>query len=86
MLKLLAILGVISTAIAAGLGYISIWWVLIPAFAAGSLSLSGGPGFEIVMQANREGRTSVMPIMLATRTAIYFVLAGTAYGITHLLA
>jgi hypothetical protein len=72
----------IATAIAAGLGNFSFWWALIPAFIAGGFSLSNSPGYDIVIQANREGRLGVFPKMLSVHFLAQIALSGAAYWIT----
>jgi len=73
---------VIATAIAAGLGYFSFWWALIPAFFAGSFQISNGPGFGAALKANEEGRLSVFPIMLVTNILPWVAVAGAIYWVT----
>lgn len=82
----ISVLAVIAAAVAAGFDYFSFWWVAIPAFVAGAFSISNGPAYGIVMRANAEGRLSVFPLMLATRTLAYVALAGAAFGLTRLVA
>lgn len=76
---------VIATAIAAGLGYFSFWWALIPAFFAGSFQISNGPGFGVVLKANEEGRVGVFPMMLMTNILAWLAAAGAIYWITSTL-
>jgi hypothetical protein len=76
----------LGTAVAAGLGYFSFWWTLIPAFFAGSFALFNGPGYDTIMRANREGRTGVFPTMLAVSIAAHLLSASAAYGITRLIS
>ena len=86
MIGCISVLAVIAAAIAAGFDYFSFWWVAIPAFVAGAFSISNGPGYSFVMRANEEGRLSVFPLMLATRTLAHFALGGAAFGLTRLLS
>jgi len=72
----------LATAILAGLGHFSFWWTLIPAFLAGSFQVSNGPGFDIVMTANRDGRLSVFPRLLFFNVLPWLALAGIVYWIT----
>lgn len=72
-------------AIASGLGYFSFWWALIPAFLAGSFQISNGPGFDIVMNANRNGRLDVFPRLLFFNILPWLTLAGIAYWITTMI-
>jgi hypothetical protein len=73
---------VLAAAIAAELGCFSFWWTVIPAFFAGSFQISNGPGFDLVLTANRDGRFSVFPIMLMTNILPWLAVAGIAYWIT----
>jgi hypothetical protein len=77
---------VLFTAMAAGAGYFSFWWALIPAFFAGSLAVSNGPGFDIVMSANREGRLGVFPRVLALSFLPWLIVAGAVYWVTALIS
>ena len=74
----------LATAIAAGLGHFSFWWTLIPAFLAGTFQLSNGPGYDLVLEANKQGRLSVFPMMLASNIVPWLGVAGLAYWITSL--
>lgn len=76
----------LTTAIAVGLGYFSFWWMLIPAFLTGSLSISNGPGFDIVMRANQEGRLSVFPMMIVAHILPWLALSGVIYWVTTALS
>ena len=75
-------IAVIATAILAGLGYFSFWWVAVPAFLAGSFQISNGPWYDLVMTANRDGRFNVFPIMLIVNILPWIIVAGIAYWIT----
>jgi hypothetical protein len=72
----------VLTALLAGLAKISIWWVLIPAFFAGSLSLSNGPHYQRVVDANLNGIFWYFPTMLLIHIAGKLVIAGVVYAIT----
>lgn len=48
-------------ALAAELGDFSFWWTVIPAFLAGSFSVSNRPGFDIAVRANKGARLDVSP-------------------------
>ena len=85
MLGCLSMLAVVVTAIAAGLDKFSFWWVLIPVFFAGSFSLSNGPGFDMVIEANRQGRLGVFPKMLGFQCAVWLAVAGAVYWTTATL-
>ena len=85
-LQTIAAFIVIGLAIAAGLEKLSFWWVLIPVFGAGSLSLSNGPGFDLVVRANQEGRLGVFPRLLFFHCLGYFVSAAIVFGLTRLIA
>ena len=78
-------LSVVAVAIAAGLGELSLWWLVIPIFLASSLSISNGPGFDIVMKANKEGRLGVFPRMFLIHCFSYIILAATIYWVTSTL-
>ena len=69
----------LATGIAAGFGYLSFWWTLVPAFLAGAFAVSNGPGYETVMRANEEGRLGVFPTVLAISILPWLALAGIAY-------
>lgn len=71
----------IGVAVAAGMGAFSFWWALIPVFLAGSLALSNGPHYEIVMRANERGSLTIFPLMLVIYCAGQLALAGIAYWI-----
>ena len=74
----------IGCAIYAGLAGASLWWLLIPAFVAGSFQLSNGPWFDRVVTANRDGRLGLFPMALAIHTLVVFALAATAAWIAGL--
>lgn len=57
--------------------------MLIPAFLAGSFLLSSGPGFNVVMRANQEGRLDVFPKVLTYQFLFQLALAGIVFGITR---
>jgi hypothetical protein len=78
----LAQIAVIAVAIMTAVFDYSFWWDLIPAFAAGSLQISNGPGFDIVERANREGRLGVFPFLLLTNILPWLAVAGVVYWIT----
>ncbi|KLE32609.1 hypothetical protein AAW01_00635 [Aurantiacibacter gangjinensis] len=86
MLGCLTQLATIAAAIAAGLGYFSFWWVLIPAFFAGSFGVSNGPHYSRVIEANARGDLVTFPLTLATYIASTLVVAGIAYWITVAVA
>lgn len=82
----LSTLALIVTAIAAGMGYFSFWWVLIPAFFAGSFALSNGPGYGAIIEANRQGRVWYFPMMLALSISLHVAVAGGIYWIAGQLS
>jgi hypothetical protein len=86
MLGTLAALAVVVVSILAGVGTFSFWWVLIPAFFAGSLSLSNGRHYAGVIEANRRGSLTHFPVMLAIYVSSYVVLAGIVYWPAGLFA
>lgn len=75
----LSSLALIAVASAAGVGYLSFWWALIPAFLAGSSALTNEPYYSNILQANEEGRLIVFPTMLALSIAPYAGLAVVIY-------
>lgn len=77
---------VIVCSIAAGLGYFSFWWIAIPAFFAGSLELSNGPSYDLVIRANNEGRFAVFPMMLAVNILPWAGVSAALYWIAKWLA
>ena len=78
----LAQIAVLGIAISAAVYGYSFWWTLIPAFFAGSLQLSNGPGFDRVINANREGRLSVFPTLLLANVLPWVAVAGAAFWLT----
>lgn len=82
----LATLTTFGMAIAAGLSVFSFWWTLIPAFISGSLAVANGPGYDIVMQANREGRLSVMPRMIGVAMGARLATGGALYWVARWLS
>lgn len=75
----------LATAIAAGLGFYSFWWVLIPAFLAGSFQISNGPLFDRVIEANREGNLTFFPTMLALNVVPWIGIGGAVFWVTRVL-
>ena len=82
----LAELAMITLAALAGVKGISLWWAMAAAFVAGSFSISNGPGFDIVMTANREGKPGVFPRMLASHIIPRMALCGGIYLASRSLA
>jgi hypothetical protein len=78
----LAQVAVLAVAITTAASGYSFWWSLIPAFAAGSLQISNGPGFDLVQNANRDGRLAVFPMLLAANILPWVAVAGVAFWIT----
>ncbi len=81
----LATLITLGVAIAAGLQKFSFWWGLIPAFFAGTLMLSNGPHFQAVLDANRRGNLTLLPIQLAIHWGGMLLAAAVVYGVTRLV-
>lgn len=79
-------LALVATAIAAGLGYFSFWWILIPAFFSGSFSLSNGPHYNQIIEANRQGRLGFFPVMLILSVGFSVAAAGAVYWLTGVLS
>lgn len=76
-------IAVAAVAAAAGMGYCSFWWTLIPLFVAASLSVSNGPGFDLVMRANQEGRLGTLPMLIMAHMLPLAAIAGVIYwGVT----
>lgn len=82
MIETLFTLAMVATAVMVGLSKISVWWVLLPAFFAGALSLSNGPHYQKVVEANLRGVFWYFPGMLIIHIGGKLVLAGIAYAIT----
>ena len=83
MLGCLSHVAVLATAIAAGLGHLSFWWVLIPAFFAGSFSLSNGPAYERIMESYERRQWGTFPIMLIMAVAMSLGVAAVVFWITR---
>lgn len=75
-------IAMMAIAIVVGLERFSFWWVLIPAFFAGSLALSNGPHYMRVVEANQRGVLWYFPTMLMIHVAGKMILAGLAYAVT----
>jgi hypothetical protein len=79
-------LAVIIVAIAVAMLDQSFWWSLIPAFFAGSFQVTNGPNHAVVMNAHREGRLDVFPLLLLINILPWVAAAlGVYYGATYLL-
>ena len=76
----------LAMAIAAGLGQFSFWWVLIPAFLAGSFQISNGPLYDRVIAANNEGRLWFFPAMLAANVLPWLGIGAVAFWATRALS
>lgn len=72
----------LATGGAAGADIISFWWVLLPAFFAGSLGLSNSHHYGTVMEANRRGSMTFFPLMLGIYIGGQVILAAIVYWIT----
>ncbi|KQN09804.1 hypothetical protein ASE85_02365 [Sphingobium sp. Leaf26] len=70
MIANISFLALLAVAVASGYAGISWWWMLIPAFLTAVGNIVGGPSYDRVIAANREGRLSVFPITLS----IYILL------------
>lgn len=79
-------IAVVAVAIAAGVYSLSFWWTLIPAFLAGSFQLSNGPGYDLVIRANREGRLGTFPMLLLVNITPWVLIAGIVFWITTRIA
>ena len=86
MLAHISGIAVLAVAIMAGLDKLSFWWILLPVFLAASFSISSGPGFDLVMQASREGRPGVFPKMLGCHFVVMLAFGAAIFGITKALA
>jgi hypothetical protein len=82
----LSLLALFGAAIVAGLGYFSFWWLLIPAFVAGSFALSNGPQYGAIVRANEEGRLGVFPMALGGTVGMSLAVSAVIYWITRLIA
>ena len=76
----------LAAAVAAGLGYFSFWWTLIPAFFAGSLALSNGPYYSAVIAANERGNLWLFPVQLIIHVGGVLIGCGVAFGLTQWIA
>lgn len=74
MLQAISTIAWFAVAVASGPLEWSFWWVALAAFFAGSMHLANGPGYELVVTANREGRLSVFPRLLAVHVLIYVAI------------
>ena len=86
MLGCLSQLAVAATAFLAGRGYISAWWIALPVFLTASFAISNGPMFGQVLQANRDGRTSVFPLVLAANMFGWALFAGAIFWVTRIFS
>ncbi len=82
MLGCLTLIASLATAVAAGLGYFSFWWTIIPAFFAGALVLSNGPGYQAIMQANERGNLWLFPLQLLIHIGGVLLASGLAFWLT----
>ena len=64
----------------------SFWWAIAAAFLAACLHVAGGPAYDTVRTANREGRLSVMPRVVAMHILPPLALAGISYWIARVIA
>lgn len=86
MLGLLAILASIGTAIAAGLGYFSFWWTLIPSVIAALIALKKSPEqYARSMEATRNGQWHVLPLIIGSSTGMLLIICAVIYWIVRLL-
>lgn len=86
MLGLLAILASIGTAIAAGLGYFSFWWTLIPSVIAALIALKKSPEqYARSMEATRNGQWHVLPLIIGSSTGMLLIICAVIYWIARLL-
>ena len=86
MFGLIIVLALLGSAIASGLGYISVWWILPAIFMEASWGLATGPMYDYVYRANVEGRLSVMPRMIATRMMLLSIPTAIIFGIASLFS
>jgi hypothetical protein len=86
ILSLFIIAGFIA-AILAGVGQFSFWWVLIPAFFAGSFTIANAPNsYYLILQANEEGRLGFFPAVLGCSMLIWLVPAAGVFWIARALS
>lgn len=76
----------LALAVIAGLGKLSFWWTMIPAFVAASFLLTNEPSHSTILRANEKGRLGVFPSLLAMNTAAQLALAGIAFWIVRAFA
>lgn len=80
-------LAVVATAVAAGLGYFSFWWALIPAFVAGGFSLSNHPpSYSRIMASYERREWATFPSMLVMAVGMSLAVAAVVYWSTRYYA
>lgn len=84
MLQGISFIATIVVAIWGGIVGWSPWWILLPSFFTGSFGLANGPGFDLVMTANREGRLGTFPFLLFGHTLPIFLFGLLLWWITGL--
>jgi hypothetical protein len=72
--------------IAAGMGYFSFWWGLIPVFLAGAFSLSNGPHYDAIIAANQAGHLSLFPKLLVIALLPWLVIGAILFWIASVLS
>ena len=85
LLGCLSQIATLVTAIGAGLGKLSFWWIRIPAFLAGSFEISNGPLFDRVIVANKEGRLWFFPAMLVVNVLPWIGIGAAAFWVSRAL-
>lgn len=75
----------IMTAVAAGTGNFSGWWIALPAFLSGIFGMANSPSYDIVMSANRRGDFSVLPRQMAMHIAAHGAIGALIFGLTRWL-
>lgn len=87
MLGLLAMIASLGTAIAAGLGYFSFWWTVLPSVIAAFIALRKSPEhYARSMEATRNGQWHVLPLILGSSTAVMLILCAVVFWIARLLS
>lgn len=74
-------LAMLATAVAAGLGKVSFWWTLLPAFLAGSFNIANSHMYGRVLEANATGDLKLFPRVLGLTVGSYMVVAAVIYWI-----
>ena len=85
-LETISKLTLVAVAIAAGLGYFSFWWTIIPAFLGGSFTLANSNQYNRIVEANMQGNVTYFPKMLAIQFAGLMIPAAICFWIARFFA